>query len=693
MDLKELLNTEDKGEKNRQLKRAFSSFTPFIVIDDCELAALITLINLTYSAKYQVDLCSIQSAKDALSNDKHFLSCVDQVNWLHTHNLKYPDARISHQRGLFSRPEKINGVLSSANVPHILGWSHDGAKVNHAKLFGANFRWRGEIMNLAQAVIEHYETWKYFFKKLGISYKRLLEIREQLEIYSPDIQPPKHVEFYSKQIRFPYLDDYCSITPVVSHAVQYQIQQYQTNSNIKTTIIKHTRPANIGDLTSSLAGNISALHYPPPIWLRYQNSFKQAKAYRLRHGFNLFNLTALYSTLFIHSLGIVAGKHLDITLKQRRKQRVAALRYIRKQLAYWVAPIMEWRDSMKENSSQLVGDDSIEMRLGTVELALLPSLIKPLNNLLHEQLQQNYKTSRFAYHPELLNPIKLQLAWLLNQLSYTQDEIEPNDTGIFYIHVNSLRIDNSQALANPYLVGIPSLTALGGMNHNYELRLQKLFSESITVIDCAWFIRRYSACEDKILPELSKIESDKHVTAVKRSGIMDSQLCDLTVDFIFRVQLDKLRLDDIDIEKFKVALPSRFAGGEIFPPLLNVKTPWLQHYSDKSLLFSVLSRLPSSGCWIVPTDSNVSSFDDLFDKLQQDTELKPIHVGFQALEQPIARSGALSKYHCYAESLIGVARCENPILVRLKGSNYLFEQLFWQHKISNGTILMVKSSL
>ena len=60
------------------------------------------------------------------------------------------------------------------------------------------------------------------------------------------------------------------------------------------------------------------------------------------------------------------------------------------------------------------------------------------------------------------------------------------------------------------------------------------------------------------------------------------------------------------------------------------------------------------------------------------------------MEEPSSRLYSLEKYHCYAESLIGVAQFLNPITVRLNGQKRLFEDIFWQHYFESKTMLMVK---
>lgn len=69
--------------------------------------------------------------------------CLNQVAWQHTHNLKFPDPRVHGQRIIANPPSMVPGYISSNGLAKELGWSHNSADYNAAKLFGACFLWEG----------------------------------------------------------------------------------------------------------------------------------------------------------------------------------------------------------------------------------------------------------------------------------------------------------------------------------------------------------------------------------------------------------------------------------------------------------------------------------------------------------------------------------------------------------------------
>ena len=145
-NLQSLLNIADVENRNVALKRAFSAFTAYVDVTNDEVSALAVLLNITYPKKLVDDLLDKKLAKKTLGNDKHIDACISEVKWLHTHNLKYPDIRVSKQRLVVQQPPKHPTVLTSVNCAKSFGWSHDAAKVNPAKLFTCHFKWERYLL-------------------------------------------------------------------------------------------------------------------------------------------------------------------------------------------------------------------------------------------------------------------------------------------------------------------------------------------------------------------------------------------------------------------------------------------------------------------------------------------------------------------------------------------------------------------
>lgn len=89
----------------------------------------------------------------------------------------------------------------------------------------------------------------------------------------------------------------------------------------------------------------------------------------------------------------------------------------------------------------------------------LGSLAGEFNRRLHLTFQNNMYSAKFAYHPKLMQVAKAQVTWVLEQLSKpinNQDMV----TGEQYIYLSSMRVQDSVAMSNPCLCGVPSLTAI-----------------------------------------------------------------------------------------------------------------------------------------------------------------------------------------------------------------------------------------
>ena len=74
---------------------------------------------------------------------------------------------------------------------------------------------------------------------------------------------PLEVSSFSPQSQMPFQQSYLAVTPVVSHAMLAKIQQLTTDRKLNFGLVEHSRPANVGDLASSVGGNIRALRYFP----------------------------------------------------------------------------------------------------------------------------------------------------------------------------------------------------------------------------------------------------------------------------------------------------------------------------------------------------------------------------------------------------------------------------------------------
>ncbi|WP_417345546.1 type I-F CRISPR-associated protein Csy2 [Ferrimonas sp.] len=697
MHLRELLAIAEHEERERQLRRAFSPATELVEISGCELQALTILCNLTLKRADVDDVLAIATAKQALSDPRHFERCLNEVTWYHTHNVKYPDTRVSHQRLLLPPPKRVPGVVTSSDVPRLLGWSHNSTECNRAKLFCSAFMMDGVVTCLAQQIIQNSSRWLTRLAQRGLPAASRKHLVERLIESLPEISVPDEISPYSKQVRIFDGRVYRAVTPVVSHSLQSQIQHLAIKRRIRAAVTELAHPSSVGDLAASLGGRVRVMSYPPPVYTSMHQGLSSARRNKIRQGGSVFDKRALRSRQFIYSLSQLGGSCRYQTLRERRRSRVRALRVVRNALAQWLAPLMEWRDDVESQGRGESGlGEGIEKELLETPPRLLPGLLAQLSAHLQEELQQSAKTRAFAYHPELFAPLRNQIKWLLEQLGKEDDEPgEPQSNRLSYLHLSNLRVFDAQALSSPYVAGIPSLSALWGLGHHFERRLAQLLGRSVRVVSMAWHIGQYSSVSGKKLPEPSILRTLKQGSDIKRPGIIDTRLCDLTMNMVLKLVTHENDdpLSDADIPSIQAAFPSRFAGGTLQPPCLYEKAHWCSLYSSAQELFEPLSRLPRGGCWIYPMTEQVSSVDELLEAMQAKPSYRPVTVGYVALEDGREREGSLETEHCYAEPAIGLADCVGPIEVRLAGMKAFLANAFWHMEVDGRAMLVKKAPL
>jgi CRISPR-associated protein Csy2 len=692
--LVELMSIEDTESRTEAIRRAFASYAAPIDVSGSEIAAVVILVNLTHKRSDVDDLLNQELAQNTLRDLKHLRACINEVRWTHTHNLKYPDPRVSGQR-LIASMLPMSGFISSAGLMHGVGWAHNSSAVNKAKLFGTSISWYGRICTLADLLIEKQGIWLEILKELGISEVEVEVLCDQLAALVDEPCVPSEVSSYSTQVRFPWQGGYLSITPVVSHAVQCEIQCFrQKRAGGKFTTIRHSHPAMVGSLVASLAGNVPVLFSPPPVRRAMHQSLSQSRDVSLRSGKSLFDVGALYDHEFTQALQHLINLDQQITVSDRRRVQSASLRVVRQKLGEWLFPVVELREDLAEEGQKLPDltgkTPTLEQKMMSTPLSEWSAFHRELNQALHIQLQSGRSLSRFAFHSKLLRPLSDQLRAASNALSRKTRHTESTKEPCSYLYLGSLRVFDGQALSNPYMVGIPSLTAFWGFLHHYEQAACRLMKQKMEFTGGALFIRSYSLSEGRRLPEPSMLR--KTDGRVARPGIIDNRFCDMTLDLIIRVRSSCHEgIDESSVPLLKAALPPRFAGGVIHPPSLYENREWLSEYKNENELFKSLSRLPRSGRWVIPTKETASKVEDLVQLCTMKPELRPAMLGYGFLEEPCQKEGSIEPVHAYAEPLIGLVRCLSPVEFRMKPASYFFSSAFWGMESQERSMLMKKA--
>jgi CRISPR-associated protein Csy2 len=685
MHLREILFTTDIQVRNRKLKAVFQPASDGIEVDGCELHTLIILLNLTLK-KDQIDYCDPLSAAATIKDKKHMKSCIDEIQWIHSHNLKYPNARVSKQCLRCASPEIHNEYITSANFQSRFGWSHDGQKIRKAILFSAEFKFEAQWTCLAALLAARNNKWLRALHWFGISVEQQQILLTKIDDVFTDTHFPSNVSPFSPQVIFPYCGKYISVTPVTSHAVQSSIQNHQMRhpgKNKFITIVQEHSPA-IGNLCAATGGKVHYLFYPPINRYQKPHHLHDSKISQWKKSKSVFYEYAINNKITHLALNSIAENDA-ITFKKRRQKRISALRHIRRQLAQWLSPVMEWRDNLQaDDRFTELSRDSLEYQLLSLDATQFIDLLNEVNIRFHQTLQNDYFGSLYAYHPQLMIPIRSQIRWLLNKLAQSEDnKIIVHDS--VYIHLSKMRVYDANALPNGYLCGTPSLTAVWGMMHQFQRRLNKQLPFTVEISSFAWFIRHYSLVKGERLPEYSKLIDGKPT----RPGIIAGKRCDLETDFIFSVKLpSECTLTDSYLELIQAAVPGIFAGGSQHAPSFLENKEWCQLYTNGTEAFNKVASFPANGVWITPSKRKIHDIQELIEITTFDPSVLPIIRGYAFLETPTERDDSLIDKHCYAESIIGVAQRLSGIDMRLNGKNSFLKSAFWTLASSDCSIII-----
>ncbi len=694
MKLKDLLTIENDIERQAILKKAFMPYSELIDVDGNELNALTILLNLSLSKPECNNWSDNVRAKQYLFNSDHIDIVCNEIKWLHTHNLKFPDCRVKEQRLIASPLACETSFISSTSVTSSFGWSHNSAVYKHTVWLLNPFIWQGEMWCLLDLIRYEETLWLKCLKQLGLSASSLRQLKAVISRDLPELHElPSEVDRFSKQLRFPWNNDYLSITPVVSHSIQTELERLarDAHSTLKFTTATFPNSPSIGNLCASVGGNMRVLNYPLGITAEFGKSFVSSKN---KKGV-FFDDYQLTNAKFCKVLSHLCGAEPLTTVKQQRHVRYYQLQIARKQIALWLLPLIEVKDHIDSECDVMSiesGNPAVQQFIYGDESKII-DLLKPLNQQLHLSLQSNYYSSRYAYHAKLLAPLKRQLKWVLDQLSQPEKprvESENSSEQELFIYLKSLRVEDANAMSCPYLCGTLSLTSIWGFVHHYQRQLNKLLDgeAEFDFQSFAIFYREENVKSTTKLTEPSVLEAKRTISNAKRPTILATKYSDLIMDIVIKVK-GTGRITDYG-KQLKTTLPSQLAGGTVFQPQLHSGIKWLSSYSSQSDLFYRIKSLPASGTWLFPEVNQPTSFAELDIFLSKDESLIPISNGFHLLEPPIERKNALTSVHAYAENTISVAKCVNAIDVRFSGRDHFFKQAFWKQENNETTILIQK---
>ncbi|WP_261882807.1 type I-F CRISPR-associated protein Csy2 [Vibrio pelagius] len=687
--LSDLLAIEDEAVKQSALKKMFMPYTEDVCVEGYEKEALTILLNL--SSSHQADRCSdwldVARAKRHLNATENLEASLDEIKWFHTHNLKFPDCRVKDQRIIAQPLVTTEAFISSAVLEQRLGWAHNSAVYRHTLWLLNPFRWQSQSVSLLSLVQQETSVWVELLKEFGLGIKSLARLKHTIEEQLPENSFPDSVSTYSKQLRFPWGDDYVSVTPVVSHAIQRELEVRSRSRESKLSFVSSSlpNPPSIGNLCGSLAGHMKALNYPLDVKSAQVGTLPESRK-KSGHYFDEYQVT---NTKICQVLNHLIGSEPSKTRKQRESARKVRSKILRKQIALWMLPLIELRDIVDAdpNQQQLEHDDTLAQAFLTQPESDLGSLASEFNRCLHLAFQNNKYAAKFAYHPKLMQVVKAQIVWILEQLSKPNGN-EGKVTGEQYIYLSSMRVQDAVAMSSPYLCGAPSLTAIWGFMHHYQREFNKLVNcdSPFEFPSFSFYVRSENIQPTAKLTEPNSVAKARTVSNAKRPTIRSERLTDLEIDLVIRVHSDS-RISDFK-SALKTALPVAFAGGALYQPKLSTQIEWLRTFTSRGELFNVIRGLPAYGRWLYPSENQPSDFDDLERFITKDADNLPVSIGYHLLEQPTKRGNSITDCHAYAENAIGLAQRVNPIEVRFSGRDHFLNHAFWSIECSSETILI-----
>lgn len=688
MHIDEILSIEDMQDRLAEIRKHLAPYTPLLDVTGREYTTTVALLNLSQKKETGEDLLCEASAERKLKDSSFMERCLNQVAWQHTHNLKFPDPRVHGQRIIANPPSMVPGYISSNGLAKELGWSHNSADYNAAKLFGACFLWEGVATNLSIVLKKQDHVWINSLLDIGVDASIIHKWVKKISDLADTQKKPSMVSTYSPQVRFLYNSNYVAITPVVSHSFMAEIERLARKRVGSFGNVKYRHPTSLGDLSGSIGGSFYILKYPPRLTRNESANLAGSGVKRLEAGESLFSNRAIYNKGFLSACRSIVRSREISTDKIRKSERRCAIASIKSHLADWLAPIFEWKESIAHlNKVPFSVYDTLEWKVCSSYFDSNIKLAREVGLALNKKLSEHHSTRSLAYHPLLMRLLEAILRSLFNkhaspQVSESKEcsEVGGNDK---FIYLKKIKVYDASAMSTPYLSGIPSLTALWGMAKEYEINLNRIFGSELKFNGVAWFLREYHGWSEIKLP--AKIR--RVGKQVMLPGLKPSRYCDMTMDLLIRVDDPDDELVSIDTQLLHTAFPSRFAGGTLHPPAQDSESDWCRVEKD-AVLFHELQRLPCSGRWIVPASMGSDGLEQGLNFFHKFKSIRPIMAGYALLEEPAKREGALESTHAYAESLIGAARLASPVEYRLRGWGALRDEAFWGMRIENSAMLM-----
>ena len=596
MHLKELLQQQDVRIKNTELKRAFNALSEAVCIDGSEVQAIHILVNLTAKLTDELDVTSQAEARRLLRTQEWFSKCVATIRFRHTHNLKYPDYK---NRGVL-RLEPLGtlpkGYISSqfCNDRVRLGWSHSSAYINYQLFFCAVFNWQGLDYCVADLIHLEHTIFRDLLIEAGMYKKDFLLVSKELQKIAPthtllELGPEL------RQIKLPYRNGYCVLTPVPSHVLQREIHLALKTERVHRCMIAHTRAASVGDLAASAAGKVFTFRtVPQKLWMWHTAKPK----YELPDS----GLLAL----------VQLAKTDQMLLTDNNRRRL---------VEDWKCEALNYIGTWKK---------AYEIQSGLAVSAIVERF--------YAHLSKTKIGSKLAYNPDVTKLLNLLVDDAPPSIE-ASSELSKHQ----YLLLPSIRVSGAAALSSAYTVGIPSLMGIWGFLHAFERKVQRQ-------ANCKTFqIESFAVCLHEFVLDNRGLTKEPNLDGKKLvvPAVLPTRYCDLVLSFVLKIRKPQQQLAP---EQLISCLPNSLCQGAV-----HAKVDVLQHILWLDSFYQTAQNIPEKrGRWLVPDldfiPSDVKS-------LASEPNLLLSTVGYQLLETPTDKAGAVDELpHAFAEPVLGSVR-------------------------------------
>ena len=591
MHLNELLSIADCSDRNRQLKRAFNGLQNPIAIDGKEVDAIHILANLTCPLTKLKDATDAKNAKLLIHDSSWLDNCANTTQFIHSHNLKYPNYRIQGVIRLQPVGELPIGYLSSAIISDTrLGWSHNSKYINFQLFFGAYFVWQDRTVTIHQLISEHNILFRELLFSAGMFKKDYGQLQSAFKKWKFE-KTIKSLHEDIRQVRVPYKQEYIALTPVPAHTMQRDIHLALSKNNVNKTTVSHSRAASVGSLVSAAAGKVFALNSQPKRLLGPHTI--QGKSFQTRE------LSALESLLNSDQMLLTPN------IKQAREKK------LRKRVQDFLGSWMQLYAPEKSI------DKCIE--------------------LFHYYLSKTKSWRHLAYNPEVTRVVRSLFTINDVGMPLAKTTTITDNSQYRYLLLPALSVSNANAINSAYSVGLPSIIGIWGFLHAFERNVQQYCVPEFKLDGFAICLHQFSL-HNRGLTREEDLKNGKLVTP----AILPTRQCDLELSIVIKCRVVK----PLSEQQILACLPNTLCQGAIYPAIKNI-----EHFKMFENLLEAAQATPTrNGCWLTKAEMNTEV--DLNGWLEQKS-LLICNVGYHFLEQPTNKTNTINELsHCFAEPVL-----------------------------------------